>query len=180
MSRDTYGRWRLVGAGAALPVTVLAAKRPAIRPLAALLWHQTEEWVWPGRFLPWINREVFGSGQDEFPIDRRTAFTVNVVLGWGFSVAPLAGGRGAPEAASLYASHLANSALHLGWPVRHRRYDPGALTAAALLVPISVAGLWRLAREDKVPTTTVLVGAAGGLIASAALPLVMRRRLRRR
>jgi hypothetical protein len=173
---QTYGRWPVVGAVAAPPVTVLAVRTPGLRPLAALLWHQTEEWVWPGRFLPWINREVLGSDRDEFPLDRRTAFRVNVVFGWGFSLAPLAGARGAGPAASLYASHLANAALHLGWAARHRRYDPGAVTAGAMLLPISVAGLWRLARDPDVPTTTLLVGVLGGLMSSAALPVAMRRR----
>ena len=37
----------------------------------ALLYHQTEEWVWPGGFLPWFNRSVMG-GTDEFPITRRS------------------------------------------------------------------------------------------------------------
>ena len=35
----------------------LAVQEPSVRPLAALLWHQTEEWVWPGGFLPWMNCE---------------------------------------------------------------------------------------------------------------------------
>ena len=59
--QDTHGRWPLVAAAALLPVTAAAVARPALRPLAALLWHQTEEWVCPGGFLPWINREVLGS-----------------------------------------------------------------------------------------------------------------------
>jgi len=84
---ETHGRWPVVGAVALIPVSALAAKRPGLRPLAALLWHQTEEWVWPGSFLPWVNREVLGSDEDEFPIDRRLAFIIDVPLGWGGSVA---------------------------------------------------------------------------------------------
>jgi hypothetical protein len=80
---ETHGRWPLVAAGAVVPVTAIAIERREWRPLAALLWHQTEEWVWPGSFLPWINREVIGSGDDEFPIDRRLGFIINVLFGWG-------------------------------------------------------------------------------------------------
>lgn len=66
MPVETHGRWPLVGAVALVPTSAAAVSQPALRPLAALLWHQTEEWVWPGSFLPWINREVLGSGEDEF------------------------------------------------------------------------------------------------------------------
>ena len=45
--------------------------------LPALLWHQTEEWVWPGGFLPFFNREVLGGRSDEFPITRRLGFLIN-------------------------------------------------------------------------------------------------------
>jgi hypothetical protein len=90
---ETHGRWPLVGGVGLLPVTAAAARQPGLRPLAALLWHQTEEWVWPGAFLPWINRDVLGSSDDEFPIDRRLGFIINVVLGWGLSLGSLAGRR---------------------------------------------------------------------------------------
>ena len=92
---EIHGRWPLVGAVAVAPVTALAVKRSELRPLAALLWHQTEEWVWPGGFLPWINREVIGSEQDEFPLGRRLGFAINVLFGWGFSVAATRGASAA-------------------------------------------------------------------------------------
>jgi hypothetical protein len=60
-------------------MSALAVQQPAVRPLAALLWHQAEEWVWPGGFLPWMNREVIGSDDDELPLDRRIGFVINVV-----------------------------------------------------------------------------------------------------
>jgi hypothetical protein len=68
---ETHGRWPWVAAAATLPVCAAAFDRPPLRPLAALLLHQTEEWVWPGSSLPWMNRTVLGSDDDEFPIDRR-------------------------------------------------------------------------------------------------------------
>jgi hypothetical protein len=86
---NTHGRWPLVGAAGLVPATAAAVTRAGLRPLAALLWHQTEEWVWPGSFLPWINREVLGSDEDELPIDRRIGLIINVVFGWGLSIASL-------------------------------------------------------------------------------------------
>lgn len=44
---ETHGRWPIVGAIALAPTSAAATSRPALRPLAALLWHQTEEWSGP-------------------------------------------------------------------------------------------------------------------------------------
>jgi Protein of unknown function with HXXEE motif len=177
---ETHGRWPLVGGVGLLPVTAAAARQPGLRPLAALLWHQTEEWVWPGAFLPWINRDVLGSSDDEFPIDRRLGFIINVVLGWGLSLGSLAGRRVASLTTALYVSHLGNAALHVSWAARHRRYDPGSVTAVLTLTPVAVSGLSRLVGDPAVPTFALRAGVAGGMAVSAGLVPALKSRLRRR
>jgi hypothetical protein len=161
-------------------VCAAAIERAPLRPLAALLLHQTEEWVWPGSFLPWINRTVLGSDDDEFPIDRRTAFAINVVFGWGGSLAAAKPERAAVPAAVLYTSHLGNAALHISWAVRRRRYDPGVVTAALALVPVAVIGLRELYENPDVSARAMRIGVIQGALSAAALPSVLRRRLRRR
>jgi hypothetical protein len=179
--KDTHGRWPHVAAAALLPVTAAAVKRPSLRPLAALLWHQTEEWVWPGGFLPWLNREVLGSGEDEFPLDRRIGLVINVGFGWGASLATVAGPRAAAPATFLYVTHIGNAGLHLSWALRHRRYDPGTVTSVVTLVPIAVAGLKNLHKDPDVSRTAMAAGALAGLAVSATLtPLLRRRHVARR
>ena len=180
MALQTHGRWPVVGAVALAPVTAGAASQPALRPLAALLWHQTEEWVWPGGFLPWINRELLGSGEDEFPIDRRSGFVINVAFGWGLSAAAAAGASAAAPAALLYTTHLGNAALHLSWAVRHRRYDPGTVTSVLTLTPVAVVGLKQLHADPAVSRRALRAGIAGGVAVSAGLVAFMRLRVRRR
>jgi hypothetical protein len=174
---NTHGRWPLVAAAGVLPVSAAAGQRAELRPLAALLWHQTEEWVWPGSFLPWINCEVLGSDEDEFPIDRRLGFAINVAFGWGFSAA--AGAGAAAPAALLYASHIGNAALHLSWAIRHRRYDPGTLTSVVTLLPVAVDGLRRLAADPEIPRSALRRGVTGGVVASLALIPALKLRLAR-
>jgi hypothetical protein len=180
MTLETHGRWPLVGAAALLPVSRAAIGRSELRPLAALLWHQTEEWVWPGAFMPWINREVLGSGEDEFPIDRRVGFVINVVFGWAFSLAPLAGPRGAAPETVLYVTHLGNLGLHVSWAIRNRRYDPGTVTAVATLAPVAISGLRRLIGSPSVSGGAIRGGVIGGALASAALIPALKWRMRRR
>jgi hypothetical protein len=176
---DTHGRWPLLGAGALLPLTAAAVRRPGLRPLAALLWHQTEEWVWPGSFLPWINREVLGSDEDEFPLDRRLGFAINVLFGWGLSLATVAESRAPAPAAVLYVSHLGNAGLHVSWALRHRRYDPGSVTAVVTLTPIAIVGMRRLATDPAVSPRALRAGVAGGVALSVGLLGAMKLRGRR-
>lgn len=178
MALDTHGRWPLAGAIGLVPVTAMASRRPELRPLSALLWHQTEEWVWPGAFLPWINREVLGSDQDEFPIDRRTGFFINVAFGWGLSVAAMAGARAAAPAAILYVSHLGNAVLHTSWAIRNRRYDPGSVTAIVALSPVAITGLRRLASDPATSRRELYGGIAGGAVLSAGLVPLLKWRMR--
>jgi hypothetical protein len=179
MKLETHGRWPLVGIVAAGPVTAVAIDSPRLRPLAALLWHQAEEWVWPGGFLPWVNREVLGSNRDEFPIDRRTGFAINVLYGWGFSIAASEPSRAPVRAAVLFVSHLSNLGLHASWALRHRRYDPGLITAVGALTPIAVSGLWRLRSDPNVSGQVLTRGVLAGVAISAGLIPALKLRMRR-
>jgi hypothetical protein len=180
---DRHGRWPLAAAAAAPPVTaVMLARREDFvaggawmswLPLPALLWHQAEEWVRPGGFLPWFNREVMDSGEDEFPITRRDGLLINAGLGWGLALAT--GLSRSPALASCQlAMDLANAGLHGSQLVLRRRYNPGSVTALVMFVPLGIAGLRRLLRRE--PRREVLAGAAAGLVASAGLMVAMRRR----
>ncbi len=144
-----------------------------------MLWHQTEEWVWPGSFLPWINREVLGSEQDEFPLNRRTGFVVNVVMGWGLSLAGTRPELASPPVTALYVSHLGNVFLHLSWAIRHRRYDPGVITAVVTLAPAGVVGLQELRANPRVSSRAMRLGVALGAGLSVALAPLLKWRLRR-
>lgn len=154
-------------------------REPAARPAAALLFHQTEEWVWPGGFLPWINREVMGSDDDEFPIDRRLGFLINVGFGWGLTVLAAASTSPGP-ATALNVSHIGNAALHVGWGIRHRSLDPGIVSAVTALLPVGVLGISRAVRDPEADRRSIAVGAVAGLVIAAGMMPAMKLRLRRR
>lgn len=175
---ETHGRWPLVGAAALGPVTAFAVSDSRARPLAALLWHQTEEWVWPGGFLPWINREVLGSDADEFPLDRRSGFVINVGFGWGLSLLAASAPKAPAPAAALYVSHIGNAGLHVGWAIKNRKRDPGLVTALTMLLPTGVIGLRALAKDESVSRGQLAAGVAIGLILSAGLAPCMKSRMR--
>jgi hypothetical protein len=177
---ETHGKWPLVAGALLAPTAVLSLREPRLRPLAALFAHQSEEWVWPGGFLPWINETVIGSADPEFPIDRRAGFLINVGFGWGLSFSAFGGPAAAVPLTALYVSHLGNAGLHIGWAAANRRYDPGLVSAALTLLPTGIVGLRRVYRDPAVSRTRFAAGVTAGLaIAAGTMPL-MKLRLRRR
>jgi hypothetical protein len=172
MARPIHGRWPKVAALAAPASTVaLYAARDRLdrrqrwrwAAMPVLLWHQVEEWVWPGGFIEWLNREVIGSQQDLAPLTPARAAFVNVRLGWGMSLATSTLADRVPAVAIFTcASNGANAALHLGWAARHRRWDPGAVTAALLLLPWSLAGLRGRLGPRGAPPAHQAIGLAAG------------------
>lgn len=186
----THGRWPYLAAAAAPVATgLLVARRDelgddlrwALWTLpAALLWHQTEEWFWPGGFLPWFNREVAGSDADEFPITRGNAFVINCVVGWGLMGAAAHAGMRRPSlAATALAFNAANGAMHVTIAARERRWNPGAVTSAALFLPLGAAGLAAVARDPRGGVRPLATGLAVGLLSGVGMLSGMRARVRR-
>jgi hypothetical protein len=105
---------------------------------------------------------------------------INVVFGWGLSLATAAGPRAATPTTTLYVSHLGNAALHVSWAIRHRRYDPGVVTAIATLLPTAIAGLRGIARDTRIPHRAEHAGVIGGVLLSTGLVPMLKLRIRAR
>src|SRR3954451_25387229 len=103
---------------------------------------------------------------------------INVGFGWGTSLGTMAG-RSAAAPSAFYVSHLGNVVLHLQWALRHRRYDPGLLTALLTLAPVAVIGLRALHADPEVSGVALVAGAVAGAASSIALPPLLKRRSRR-
>jgi hypothetical protein len=189
MGLETHGRWPWVAAALVVPTwSLAAARRRELREdglwVAGLAWpilvsHQTEEWVWPGGFLPFCNTRLLGSDRPDWPLTERDGFHVNVTGGWLSAVAGLALWRRTPAvAAGVLLMEAGNVLMHAGMAVRERRYNPGVVTATVLIVPHAAAGARWLARSGRVSRRQeLLAGALGG--AFSGLPLAMKLRMRR-
>jgi hypothetical protein len=189
MSVETHGRWPWAAAGLVVPTWSFAAARRgelledglwvAGLALPILVSHQTEEWVWPGGFLPFCNRELLGSHRSDWPLTERDGFHVNVTLGWASAVAGLALWRRTPVvAAAVLWIEAGNVLMHTGMAIAKRRYNPGVVTVAVLMAPHAAAGGRWLARSKRVSRRDGLLASAAG-IAFAGLPLAMKARMRR-
>jgi len=76
--------------------------------------------------------------------------------------------------------HLGNTALHVAWAMRNRRYDPGVVTALATLLPTAIVGLRAVARDKRIPARAQTAGVLGGVLASTGLVPMLKLRMRAR
>jgi len=110
--------------------------------LLTLFAHQVEEWRWPGWFPGMLNVVLFRSDDPwRFPLNVRSGFVVNVVVGWGsYLLAALFGERALWLAMATILVSVGNCVLHLiVIPVRGRiPYNPGMATSLVLFLPVSV------------------------------------------
>jgi hypothetical protein len=188
MGLETHGRWPGVAAALVVPTwSLAAARRGELREdgawvaglaLPILVSHQTEEWVWPGGFLPFCNTRLLGSDRPDWPLTERDGFHVNVTGGWVSAVAGLALWRRTPAiAAGVLFMEAGNVLMHAGMAVRERRYNPGVVTAVVLMVPHAATGARWLARSGRVSRRQGLLAAAVGA-AFSGVPLAMKMRMR--
>ncbi|MFN8218419.1 MAG: HXXEE domain-containing protein [Solirubrobacterales bacterium] len=193
MAVDTHGRWPWGAAALVAPswgtAAALAARGElgredawvALLGLPILVSHQTEEWVRPGGFLPFCNERLLGSDEPAWPLTERLGFHVNVTMGWGSALAAAAlWRRSAAPAAFVLAIEAGNAAMHAGMALRERRYNPGLLTAGALMATHAALGAAALRRSGRLSPRGGLAAAAAGVAFSVALPAAMKLRLRRR
>jgi Protein of unknown function with HXXEE motif len=125
------------------------------------------------------NQRLLGSDRPDWPLTERNGFHVNVTVGWVSAVAGLALWRRTPVvAAAVLWMEAGNALMHTAMAIRERRYNPGVVTATALMAPHAAGGARRLARSGLVTRRQGLLASAAG-IAFAGLPLAMKMRMRR-
>jgi hypothetical protein len=190
MRVDTHGRWPWAAAALVGPTWGAAfARRDALRAddawvallgLPILVTHQTEEWVCPGGFLPFCNERLLGSGRPTWPLTSRDGFHVNVTAGWGTAIlAALLWRRSAAPATLVLWAEAGNAAMHAGMALRERRYNPGLLTAVALMGVHAAAARHALHRSGRLGRGEEMVAGTLGIGLSAALPVWMKLRMSR-
>jgi hypothetical protein len=185
---ETHGRWPWAAAALVAPAwTAAAARRVELRAdgvwvaglaFPILISHQSEEWVWPGGFLPFCNERLMASDRPDWPLTERVGFHVNVTVGWVSALAGLALWRRTPVvAAAVLCIEAGNALMHTGMAIRGRGYNPGAATASLLMAPHAVAGARWLARSGRLSRPRAAIAGVAGA-AFAGLPLAMKLRMR--
>jgi len=141
--------------------------------------HEFEEHIFPGRFRQFINREVFKSGEDAFPLSPAAVFWINILAIWVlFPLGAVLTQRVSPVfGALLPVFSLFNASLHLLFFFRLRRYNPGLLASVFLNYPAGIYALWVLKRAGWLDAASLGLAFGLALLVHAGLVgLILARR----
>lgn len=103
---------------------------------AALIVHQFEEYTLPGGFVGFYNSVVYRrSPLTRYPLGNIGVLLVNCVLSWPLYIGVCIFPDQHLLAFGLAAIHVLNAFAHLAIAAFQRRYNPGVISGAFLLVP---------------------------------------------
>ena len=134
--------------------------------------HEFEEYICPGGFLEFFNRNPLGSVKDDYPMTKTVSFWINIPL--VYIMLPLSGiaahlfgiGWGLWTA---YFSAL-NALAHVGmFLIFGRKYNPGLVASLLLNIPFGVYTVWYFLSNHLVSTGVNVASIIFGIIAQASM-----------
>jgi hypothetical protein len=145
-----YNNWAKLSLFLAIIVTVLIYI--FIKPdnlLLFLIWiqlpiyllHQFEEHNWNG-FKNYVNRNVFKVKEDDFPLNDKIIFWVNIPVVW-ILIPIFAGLSSVNIMFGLWIPYFAvfNSLTHVIVSIRNQEYNPGLIVSLILGIPVGIYAL---------------------------------------
>jgi len=163
-----YRHWAKLGgviaAGILVYIYVIqGARMPLVQKfsllsIAFLMFHQFEEYVYPGGFQQYFNTRIYNPfGFFKNKISDKAVIWVNVVFGWGvYGIVAIFFHDNHTLVMIFVAVLLINGLLHFGVSFSVRDYNPGVVTGAILFLPLAIYSGIKL-KESGVMTTPELV-----------------------
>ena len=109
--------------------------------LPIYLLHQFEEHNWNG-FKNYVNRAVFKVKEDDFPLNDKIIFWVNIPIVW--ILIPIFAGLSSTNIMfGLWIPYFAvfNSLSHVIFSIRNQEYNPGLIVSLVLGIPVGIYAL---------------------------------------
>ena len=192
---DFYRKhWHDVGVGLALVISIamtifmtLSRKKRSRAQvwsawnLVALLLHQCEEYRFPGYFPGQFNAGVFKSQTpDHYPLNTQSAMIINTALAYPAYVLPLLFPRKVWLGLAPVFIGFGQVLVHgIVFPLRAKaRYGPGFVTALCLHLPIGIAYIRQIMREQSVKRSDWVKGVIstiGFAVGGVAAPMFLLR-----
>ncbi len=134
------------------------------------LLHQFEEYVLPGGFVKFFNTKPLGSKIDDFPLNIRSSFWINIpIIFIGFPLSAILAGY-VNISIGLWTAYFSiiNAISHVGmffW----FKYNPGLIVSLFLNIPIGVYTIYYFTSHNLASVDVNLVSLAIGLLIQASL-----------
>lgn len=152
-----------------------------ILQVSFLMFHQFEEYVFPGGFQNFFNEEILNKSlKIKIQLSNSGILIVNVLFGWTFYIISAVIAESALWfSAGIVAITIINGVLHSAAALVKRKYNPGLITGIVFFIPLGVYFFYNI-RSD-LNFIFILKGAAiaitGCLIIPSMVYLTGRERL---
>lgn len=134
--------------------------------------HEFEEYVLPGGFLEFFNKNPLGSNQSEYPLTKTGSFWINIPLVYiamPFS-AILAHFYGIEWGLwTAYFSFLNAFAHVIMFFIFGRKYNPGLVVSIFLNIPAAIYMSWYFWSNNLVTTQTNIISTVVAIVAQASM-----------
>lgn len=147
--------------------------------------HQFEEYVFPGKFVDFFNRNVLKSDKDDWPVTKMFALWVNVpIIFIAFPLsATLAGIYGLSWGIWTAYFSVLNALSHVVVLARSG-YNPGSVVSLTLNIPVGVYTIYIFFDKGAITPVAHMIGLVIALLVQGAIMVwglgVLKRRLRER
>ena len=155
--------------------------RVNISSLTFLLWthlvllflHQFEEYIFPGGFKDFFNKNVLNrNGSGKMVLGDKAIFVVNVILGWfAYLTSALLGSSAMWLMAGLLMVTVINGSLHGVMGLLLRKPNPGMITGVLLFIPFGLYALIQI--SPLLSGVGWMAGILTCLVGSGAIPLTI-------
>jgi hypothetical protein len=138
---------------------------------AGLLLHQFEEYVYPGGFKDFYNRDIRNiNALAKSTLNDRGIILVNILFGWtAYLLSAISGVKMLWLAIGLSGITISNGMLHTVMFLRKRRYIPGMVSGLFLFIPF---GIYVLLKAISVGTAEDLIsGMVVFVIGTVSIPV---------
>ena len=134
--------------------------------------HQFEEYIRPGGFVAFFNKNMLGSNRTDWPLTKTGSFWINIPYIYvAFPVSAfLAGSISLSFGVWTVYFSILNAASHVGMFFR-LGYNPGVVVSATLNIPVGVLTLWYLSTHGLISAQAHMVGFAIALVLQGSLML---------
>jgi len=138
---------------------------------ATLLFHQFEEYVYPGGFQEFFNEYIYNKTPIiRSPLNDGGIILVNVVLGWSaYLISAINGEDMLWLAIGLLGVTILNGIMHTLMFVIHKKYNPGFVTGLFIFIPFGSYVLLKLL--DVTSSSMLQSGIFIFVIATVLIPL---------
>ncbi len=129
------------------------------------LFHQFEEYVFPGGFGEFFNTKTLGSKDKDFPVDKKVSFWINIpIIFIGFPLSAILSGF-IDISIGIWTAYFSiiNALSHVGMFFKHR-YNPGFFVSLFLNIPVGLYTIYYFTTNQIISINAHVIGLIIGLI----------------